>query len=77
MIARTPRLRLESVSAGGEQSPKLEALSPIEYPDDLNDEDNYHGHLGGTRHDKTDMDRMGKVQELRVRANFPASRYYR
>lgn len=33
-------------------------------------EDNYHGHLGSTRNDNNDMDRMGKTQELRVRANF-------
>lgn len=29
-------------------------------------EDNYHGHLGSTRNDNNDMERMGKTQELRV-----------
>ena len=33
--------------------------------DDLNDD--YHGHVGYTHNDKSDMHRMGKVQELKVR----------
>ncbi|KAG4441644.1 hypothetical protein IFR05_002851 [Cadophora sp. M221] len=32
---------------------------------DFPDEDHYHGHLGSTRYDRSDMERMGKVQELR------------
>lgn len=35
------------------------------------DEDHYHGHLGSTRYDRTDMERMGKVQQLRVGYSYP------
>jgi hypothetical protein len=42
---------------------KLDSFDGVDTPDA---EDNYHGHLGSTRHDNNDMERMGKVQELRV-----------
>lgn len=42
---------------------KLDPFDRIDTPDA---EDNYHGHLGSTRNDNNDMDRMGKTQELRV-----------
>ena len=44
-------------------SAKAESLDGVDTPDA---EDSYHGYLGSTQHDRTDMDRMGKVQELRV-----------
>ncbi|RFU31627.1 hypothetical protein B7463_g4724, partial [Scytalidium lignicola] len=43
---------------------KVENFDGIETPPDDGD-DNYHGYLGSTQNDRKDMDRMGKVQELR------------
>jgi hypothetical protein len=43
--------------------PKLPSFDGIESPDE---EDTYHGYLGSTSNDRSDMNRMGKIQELRV-----------
>jgi len=47
----------------GSKGPKIESFDGVDAPEA---EDSYHGYLGSTQHDRTDMDRMGKVQELRV-----------
>ena len=54
-----------AVSTAREGS-KPDSFDGVDTPDA---EDNYHGHLGSTRNDNNDMERMGKTQELRVSAD--------
>jgi hypothetical protein len=42
---------------------KADSFDGVDTPDQ---EDTYHGYLGSTQNDRVDMDRMGKVQELRA-----------
>ena len=57
----------EGKKTAGIQSNDLDSPNPDA---DIEDEENYHGHFGSTHHDRSDMYRMGKTQELRVR-DFP------
>jgi len=63
MSSGSDNIKGETNTAVMEGNHKLDSFDGIDATDA---DDSYHGHLGSTRNDNHDMDRMGKTQELRV-----------